>query len=430
MESLHPLMQGTLFLKLGWTLFHFVWQAGAVALPLAIVLKRLSGFSSHLRYTFAGGAMGLMLLLPVLTVVTIDVAEGPIALPERIAVAHPPSPDPTEPAIDTPTGAATEISMEASPRLPWKERIVSAVEPALPSIVILWLAGVCGLSLWHLGGWSQLQRLRRRMTQPVSPALTTRCRDLAHDLGIAKTVALVESALVQVPTVVGHLSPVILLPASALTGLSTDQIEAILLHELAHVKRCDYLVNILQTVVEILGFYHPAVWWVSHQMRIERENCCDDIAVQACCNRISYARALTTMEEIRTGRLSLAVAATGGSLLARIRRLVGRDAGREEKRTWLPSVVALLLIAVLLIPAVLTMARDDETGTHTENERMRVYRVDRKVSDFPAGEDFNTPESAYAAINRVMARNDDEGWLRVSTKRSAQRLATSPKKER
>lgn len=425
MEPLQLIVQGTLFAKLGWTLFHFVWQAGAVALTLALVLKFLHKSGAALRYAATGGALGLLVLLPVLTLGTINDPTPPATPPGPLSMSPSLSQSMEEVVFSPPGAVATPTPMAGASRTTWKDRIVAFVEPALPTMVTMWLVGVCGLSLWHLGGWAQLQRLRRRMIEPVPPALAARCQEFAERLGIRKTVSLFESALVQVPAVVGHFSPVILLPASALTGLSTDQIEAILVHELAHIKRCDYLVNLLQTLVEILGFYHPAVWWVSRQMRIERENCCDDIAVRSCRNTVSYAKALTAMEEIRTGRLGLAVAASGGSLLTRIRRLIAQDAEHEEKRSWLPSAVVLVLLAAIAIPAVLAFARNQETGSHAETERLRVYRVDRKVSDFPAGEDFNTPESAYAAINRVMAQDDPEGWLRVSPKRAAARLGTS-----
>ncbi|MHC4501112.1 MAG: M56 family metallopeptidase [Planctomycetota bacterium] len=205
--------------------------------------------------------------------------------------------------------------------------------------------------MWHLGGWTQLQRLRRKMVKPVDASLHSKLKALAELLGIRRAVQLVESALVQVPTVVGWLKPVILLPASALTGLSPEQMEAILAHELAHIKRLDYLVNMLQTVVEILGFYHPAVWWVSHKIRVERENCCDDLAVSVSGDEVRYARALTLLEEIRGGQAALAVAAGGGSLLGRIRRLLCK-ASQEDSRSGWGVLFCVLLVCICVVLAV------------------------------------------------------------------------------
>src|SRR5204863_17364 len=149
---------------------------------------------------------------------------------------------------------------------------------------------------------------------------------LAHRLRISRPVRLVRSALVEVPTAVGWLRPMILLPASTLTGLTTGQIEAILAHEMAHIRRHDYLVNLLQCIVEMLLFYHPAVWWVSRRIREERELCCDDLAVRISGDPVSYARALCALETLRGESMTLALAATSGSLRARIARLLGLPA--------------------------------------------------------------------------------------------------------
>ena len=124
-------------------------------------------------------------------------------------------------------------------------------------------------------------------------------QQIAKRLGVERAVRLLASANVDVPSVVGHFKPVILLPASLISGLTPDEIEAILAHELAHIRRHDYLINLIQTTFETLLFYHPAVWWISREIRRERENCCDDLAVQACGNRVAYARTLAMLEENR-----------------------------------------------------------------------------------------------------------------------------------
>jgi len=255
-----------------------------------------------------------------------------------------------------------------------KDKLIEAVEPALPYVVLGWLVGVFGLSIWHLGGWAQLQRLRRKMVKQVSERVNLRLRHMAKQLGIKRAVEIAESALVQVPAVVGWLRPVILLPASALTGLSGEQLEAILAHELAHIKRCDYLVNMLQTAVEILGFYHPAVWWVSHKIRAERENCCDDLAVGVSGDRVAYARALTSLEEVRAG-YTLAVAASGGSLFERIRRILGKDSANEAKPSWLPSAIAMMLIGSFLIPISLAMSSRLKTDTEPAAKKLDYSSV-------------------------------------------------------
>jgi hypothetical protein len=169
-------------------------------------------------------------------------------------------------------------------------------------------------------------------------------------------VTLLESSLVDVPTVIGFLKPVVLLPATALGGLTLQQVEAILAHELAHIRRHDYLVNLLQTLVETVLFYHPAVWWVSRRIRIERENCCDDLAVSLCGDPVTYATALAELEAMRSSgpvpERHIAMAATGGSLLQRVRRLLGAPTSHSGRGpAWLAGGVALLLVGGITLGA-------------------------------------------------------------------------------
>jgi uncharacterized protein involved in exopolysaccharide biosynthesis len=155
-------------------------------------------------------------------------------------------------------------------------------------------------------------------------------RELCAKMRVSAPVRIFRSALVEVPTVVGWLRPVILLPAAVLTGLSPGQLEAVVLHELAHIRRHDNLVNALQCIIETLMFYHPAVWWVSRCIREDREHCCDDAVVRLNGDPVSYARALATLEGMRPDYSQMSMAANGGVLLSRIRRLFGlqQEGGR------------------------------------------------------------------------------------------------------
>lgn len=370
--------------RLGWMLVHVVWQATVVALLLAVFLRLLRKTSANARYSVACAALALTVALPIATLHWMKVP-GPAAEagPQSAAVATPTEMAAPEdqagmveywnngmaegrPADSPVFHRSTIPSFPPVPAVPLQQRIVTALEPALPYVVLGWLAGVLGLSAWHLGGWTQLQRLRRRMVRAVGDPLQQRLEELSSRLGVHRAVGLLESALVEVPTVVGWLRPVILLPASALTGLSLQQLEAIIAHELAHIRRYDYLVNMLQTVVEILGFYHPAIWWISRRIRIERENCCDDLAVHVCGSSLQYARALACMEELRHHSGDLALAATGGSLMARIARLLGRPAPEDRRFAWLPGLIALLLVVGVIIPAALVLAAPSAASSDTQ----------------------------------------------------------------
>ena len=215
----------------------------------------------------------------------------------------------------------------------------------------LWLLGVCVLSLRPILGWLHIRRLQRHGLSPLSDSMRREAGRLARRLGVTRAVQFVQSTLVEVPTVVGSLRPFVLLPASAVSGLSVAEIEMILAHELAHIRRHDYLVNLAQTVLEALLFFHPAMWWVSRQVRKERENCCDDIAVAVSGNRERYVQALTRLEEQRAASSVAALAATGGSLLDRVRRLLGQpcaEFGYRSATAWLAGLVAVGLVSLAL----------------------------------------------------------------------------------
>jgi beta-lactamase regulating signal transducer with metallopeptidase domain len=166
-----------------------------------------------------------------------------------------------------------------------------------PGITIVWLAGVALLLARMAGGWWTVRRLHRAALAADASRWQVACRRIAFRLGLPAAAHVVESTLVDVPAVVGWLRPAILLPVAALSTLTPSQVEAILAHELAHIRRHDYLVNVLQTLAETVLFYHPAVWWVSKRIRMEREHCCDDIAVAVCGDALNYAEALAVLEQ-------------------------------------------------------------------------------------------------------------------------------------
>ena len=161
---------------------------------------------------------------------------------------------------------------EAAPWLP----------AALPWVSVGWILGVFVLTIWHAGGWWTAQRLLRIGSRPVSEALSVTGEQLRVLFGIRGPVRFVESSIIQVPAVVGWLKPTVLLPVHLLESLSGVQLRMILGHELAHIRRHDYVANLLQTGIETMLFFHPMVWWISNRIRDERENCCDDLAVALC----------------------------------------------------------------------------------------------------------------------------------------------------
>jgi len=386
MDMLENILSQEVVYKLGLSLLHSLWQGGMVALLLVVFLRVLRKSSANLRYIIACLGLAVIVLLPVVTFYVVpastptsdteSVAGFPVPVTERSYKIY---------DTDTPLQRAAEY-MQIFPTISWKQRAKNFCTSALPYIVFGWFIGVLALSLWHLGGWVHLQRLRRKKVNNVDISLRGKLHNLLGRLKITQPVKLMESALVQIPTVVGWLRPVILMPVSALAGLSPEQLEALLAHELAHIRRYDYLVNMFQTAVEILGFYHPAVWWVSHKIRVERENCCDDLAVSVCGDKVGYARALTSMEEARFAKGELAVAASGGSLSRRIRRLIGTGSAENNRLGYVPVVISILLIMALMIPTTLAITakrgnRDSDPNSTTESDSTKAVDAYIAVTD-------------------------------------------------
>lgn len=410
MNSFQTLLNDPLVESIGWALMHFLWQGAAIAAITAAILLMLRRGSSNVKYSVCCLGLLLMTMTPVVTAVWMYSGDGTSATSRDTggSVTSIPS-DQTVVDNGSPRDASTSPPNERplkseSPVVPDESQahtvgrgqreahrfealaIASWLQPRLSSFLTAWLAGVTLLSARLLLCWLNVGRLSRRGTSHVGDAIALMFADLLKRVGVSRPVQLLESSLVQVPTVLGALRPVILLPATALTGLSTTQLQAILAHELAHVRRHDYLVNLLQTGVETLLFYHPAVWWVSRRIRQERENCCDDVASSVCGDRIEYAQALVRMEEIRGSAPQLAVASTGGSLMQRVKRLVASPVKppHEGRRGWwlggaIP--IALLLLAASCIPQQKDSAGKTDDGAEDVYVVVWGAVVDQPLAD-------------------------------------------------
>ena len=228
----------------------------------------------------------------------------------------------------------------------------------MPYLDFFWLVGVLCLSVKTIGGWWLIRRLRHSALQKAPHTLRIGLDRIRLQMGIPRFVDLRLSNRIAGPLTVGVIRPLILLPITALTSLSPDQLEVVLAHELAHIRRADYFWNILQTMIETLFFFHPAVWWISHRLREQRELCCDDIAVETCHDPAVYATALLRLEEQRKTHLHLAMALDGNqsrmSLRARVLRILGdpEEQPRDLKPLSLAGMAALLVLFICPLPQV------------------------------------------------------------------------------
>jgi beta-lactamase regulating signal transducer with metallopeptidase domain len=327
------------------TLVHFLWQGTAIAAALALLLRAAHRLSSNSRYLLALAALFLMPLCPIVTAIAVaqntHFMNDEVTEQYRIAAGSAPSGIKRDVREDRFTDARSEMGPD--PRS--NDRMWTVLRRLAPWIVLAWAAGAVTFSIRMLGGWLLAHRMARRGIEPHSASLASLFARLAERMGITRLPRLLVSAALSSPIMLGTFRTTILLPAGLLTGLTPQMVEAILAHELAHVRRHDYLVNMAQCVVETLLFFHPGVWWVSKRIREERELCCDDLVIATLNDRATYATALAKLEILRAQPLTLA--ANGGALPARIHRILGANLMEKTPRSpFAPAVAALALAAI------------------------------------------------------------------------------------
>lgn len=339
---------------LGWTLIHSLWLgtlAGALY-ALAAGLWR----SRHPQRLESAGLALLGLLAVALAAFFLRGLAAPALSPAEIAVAMAQLPEPGVMRAGAAEGVATTD-------------VGARIEALLPWIVAAWavVVGLLAARLWRT------QRALKRLVRAASPLeqLAPAVAELAAALGIRRGVRVLASATARVPFIIGHVAPVIVLPLAVAHGLPWPQLRLILLHELAHLKRADYLINGFQVAIEILLFFHPVVRWLSTDLRRVREECCDDLVLGCGGDRALYVRTLLGLEEYRASTLSLASAASGGALLWRVRRIAG--ASERPQTPWRQAIWAL----AATLATALTLLSAERGATRAE-----LARPDAPALDF------------------------------------------------
>jgi beta-lactamase regulating signal transducer with metallopeptidase domain len=385
----------TLTEALGWTLLHSLWQATIIAAVFYLVRALIR----HRPVPMYNGALGALLLVLGWSGYTFIDLYTPPPVPDHATVTYPALASPpaaVAPAFAEPVAVARPSSWS------WWATGVAWIDRYISFVAMAWLFGTLLLSARLAGGMWYLERLRRDCVYPV-PAWEATAATLAVHLGIRRPVTLLASGRAKVPMVIGHLKPILLLPLALLSSLPPEQLEAIIAHELAHVRRHDYLVNILQSFVELVFFYHPAVRWLSAVVRQEREKCCDDLAVSLSGDTITYAKALAEAEAFQhtSGTMMMAFARQRGNLLARIERLVG-------PRTSPASLVAKGYLMVPMLLMVIYLAGSDTLARVVSHQPALAFgAVERRLPDrtevhrSPSADDTlsgDEPQSATRAV--------------------------------
>ncbi|MFT7461835.1 MAG: beta-lactamase regulating signal transducer with metallopeptidase domain [Pseudohongiellaceae bacterium] len=319
---------------MAWTLVHFLWQGTLIAALVAALLRLTARSEAKVRHGVCLAGLVALALLPVVTYWTIFTSQ--------------------QASTSQPSGPFQigDMLQSSEPLAPW-----------MPWACAAWILGVGAFQCRACVQLLRARTISRRGVEPAPPWLTEMVEQLCRRLDLSRTITVVRSSLATVPAVVGWLSPVVLIPLGALDTLPPEQLRAVLAHELAHVRRHDYLINLFQLLLESALFFHPAVWWIGAKLREEREYCCDDVAVAACGNALTFARALSTLDALRkpapmAPASAASLSSQGGSLLKRITRLVDQTPRRQSGLLASTTLAALMFCTVAASGAVTALCDD------------------------------------------------------------------------
>lgn len=398
----------------GWTLLHSVWQGAVVAVALFIALRVMKKATANARYLTACLALFLFAALPAAIFVRLAANE---AAANKIHSS----------LLNVKGNSSSENSLPRQPRNYLEDTANSGeftqkseneitgfrldfanleknAASLLPYLVWLWFLGLSVQAAQLFGKMRRVRELQSQDDSPIPSEWLKKAVRLRDELKIKRAVKFLTSSTASGAFTIGWLKPVIIIPASALLHLAPHELETILRHELAHVRRHDYIVNLLQSLVEAVFFYHPAVWWISTVIRREREFACDDFVIQSGNNKIAYARALANLEQIRltaNDETRLKLAAGGGeNLLDRIKRIVESNDNRHCSRfSAFATGLSLLIVAAILVNS---WAASLQPPAASPADNLRVKKIAVGFVSLPPVDRTEIPPQDSSATARVL----------------------------
>lgn len=375
---------------LGWTLIHSIWQGFAILLVFGILYYVVK--PSVTRYRLGIGALTLQFVAAIATFFTIyqPVSTSPV-LPNNQALGNF--------FLNNPNLIFTPKKLTAL------QQIEFFLQNNLEAFVMIWLVGTTLLLLRLLIGFTHVQNLRVQQVKPISAEIQALMNKLLAKTQMPATIRLLESARATVPMTIGWIKPVVLLPVGMASGLTIKQLEAILAHELAHIKRYDYLVNIFQNFIEILFFFHPATWFISGKVRDERENCCDDFAVEICGDSLVLAKALTQVASYQQQpRLAMAFGAKRQTFMDRIKRIIGiNDTKPMSYGNWVAVLGMILVVALGITYAQKEIVKEETVISKSLTRKSVSYKTTANQNDKTTSisNDSTSLEEAEAEMERL-----------------------------
>ncbi|HUR99378.1 MAG TPA: M56 family metallopeptidase [Pyrinomonadaceae bacterium] len=397
----------------GWTLLHSLWQIGMVSIGLLLALRILPSHSANLRYSLSVCALLVSAMLPLFTFVQVSTQNEPPS-PSAVVSSNPGQDfrkmggaAPETPGPETPPNTPTDYAANGMAAFAGLFQFIDrSVPDLLPFAVFAWLLGVGFFSLRLAGGFNQLRAYKSRGSGEPDEHWKLTFSRLCAAAGVTQAVRLLTSDLVRTPIAVGVLKPVIVIPASLFLQISPEELETIIAHELIHIRRFDPLVNVGQCIVEAVIFYHPGVWWISAQIRREREFAADAAVTEIFADsHVTYASALANLEEIRLRAdrtmPRYATAANGGNLMQRIQRILQiKTEASSAISAWTAGVALLLTSAFLL--AVFSFSSSDVVNAQQRSGTRKL--AIGFVSIPPLDRTENPPKDSDATARLLIAK--------------------------
>jgi beta-lactamase regulating signal transducer with metallopeptidase domain len=405
--NIEQLLAPDMMYALGWALIHSLWQGAILAILLGLAFLVFRKTSSIFRYRLSLVSLSLVFVFFIGTFVMIyaNIEE-------------------TKPLILIDNGNSQIVGNQS-----FMTVYANYCNQHLPFIVTLWFLGMVFFTLRFLGSLAVTQRLRFSHHLPVSFEMEELLFDIQKRMDIQSKINWVESSLIPVPMVIGYLKPMILMPIGLINQLTICEVEAILAHELAHIKRYDYLINMLQSIIETILFFHPAVWWISGEIRRERENCCDDLALEIT-DAITFAKSLANVAQFRANfihkrkpQLSMAALNNKNQLLNRVRRILNQP---QKNQGGLKGLFAACILIVSFIATSLDAQQvkkiDNEVVT-SETTKFPVKNTDFQTIEIEgntiSSTDFFIDESELLITKQVTHIFDENDFFIKNKKRKS-----------
>ncbi|NBA87921.1 M48 family metalloprotease [Emticicia sp. CRIBPO] len=342
---------------LGWTIVHSVWQGILIVLTFSVLFYFFK--RSGTRYWLGIGALATQTIAALATFMAIyqpaaEAVSGTLSSSQQLF-------------INTTLNAQNLVNPA---KLSFLQQTEIFLYNNLDMFVTFWMVGACFLLVRLVVGFSYTQGLKVKQVTEVGEEIQAIMDELMEKMPMKRTVKLLESVRAALPMTIGWLKPVILLPVGIISGMSARQLEAVLAHELAHIRRNDYLINIFQSFIEILFFYHPATWFISAKVRDERENCCDDFAVEICGDRLILAKALTQVASYRhQPQFAMAFGAKRSTFMDRIKRIVGIN---EKKSNYSGNITAIVAFVMVMVAGIAFAKKEEDKKKEEIKSRKEI----------------------------------------------------------